>query len=285
MAESQYARASAPDEAATEPVLPPQPIAKRVRRSEKTVYGAADIGRARDVTYPRGQFKIFYTLSADTGEVTEARLSPADIATDEQPGVYVRIWGRTAELFVDRELELPANRAPQRLDARTNAALAELLAKAREKLISKPTSSVPPALDAQRLMARERLQQLAEEFGLLSSPDLDARRREAAGVADLPSNPSATPTRWEREGKIFALRQDGRNLYPTFQFDARWTPRPVIGDTLKALGAGWDRESVALWFTARNGWLDGRRPVDALSDEPDLVITAATHAVDRDSAT
>lgn len=139
----------------------------------------------------------------------------------------------------------------------------------------------PPAADAQRDMARRRLQNLSNEFLLLDSRTLDERRREAGGESSPGTNPSATPTRWEREGKISALRQGGRNLYPGFQFDASWSPLPVVRRTLQALGPRWSGESVALWFTARNGWLDGARPVDLLQSEPDRVVTAAEHAVHR----
>lgn len=32
---------------------------------------------------------------------------------------------------------------------------------------------------------------------------------------------------------------------------------------------------LALWFTGVNGWLDGKRPVDFLKNEPEEVVQAA----------
>lgn len=151
------------------------------------------------------------------------------------------------------------------------------------RLLDEPHVKDPDrsAADAQRDMARRRLQDLSNEFLLLDSRALDERRRQAGGEGSPGTNPSATPTRWEREGKIFALRRGGRNLYPSFQFDASWSPLPVVRQTLQALGTRWSGESVALWFTARNGWLDGARPVDLLQLDPDRVVAAAEHAVHR----
>lgn len=66
-------------------------------------------------------------------------------------------------------------------------------------------------------------------------------------------------------------------LHPAFQLDPEtFDPLPVISDALKALPrqdmSPWE---IGLWWTADNGWLDGTRPVDALDDQPEVVVQAA----------
>ena len=68
--------------------------------------------------------------------------------------------------------------------------------------------------------------------------------------------------------------------YPGFQLDPEGRPRPVVADVLSHLSqldtTPWQQ---ALWFMAANGWLDGRRPVDLLDDQPGAVVSAAEAAV------
>jgi hypothetical protein len=144
------------------------------------------------------------------------------------------------------------------------------LAKAMTPDIAVP--SPPVVLQARRnAEARTRL---LTEFGALT----------AAQVAELAGsearNTSALAGRWRREGRILAVDHHGTTYYPGFQLDAEGKPRAVVADVLKWLTrpdmTSWQQ---ALWFTTANGWLDGRRPVDLLDDEPQSVIAAATEAL------
>lgn len=126
-----------------------------------------------------------------------------------------------------------------------------------------------PARVLQARRNAEARTHLLQEFGAYSTSEL-ATLREAPG-----KNPSALPSRWLADGRVFAIKHAGERRFPAFQFDVEGQPLPVIKRILDALEgalAGWE---VALWFTTPNGYLDGTRPVDALQREPDEVVAAA----------
>lgn len=105
----------------------------------------------------------------------------------------------------------------------------------------------------------------------------ETRMLTAAEIHRLPGlhsrNTSEPASRWKAEGKTFALRVDGRNYYPAFQF-AHGSPRPVVKAVLAELPATMTAWQTALWFASANGWLDGDRPQDRLDDDS-LVVLAA----------
>ena len=131
-----------------------------------------------------------------------------------------------------------------------------------------------PAVVLQARRNAEARTALLEEFGALSATDV----AELAG--STAKNTSALAGRWRRDGRILAVEHHGASLYPGFQFTDTGQPRPVVEAILNYLredGASpWQQ---ALWFISANGWLDGRRPVDALTTDPESVIRAAAEAV------
>ena len=75
---------------------------------------------------------------------------------------------------------------------------------------------------------------------------------------------------------IFAIEWQGSLWVPMFQFDLRdlsirLAPQRVSAQ-LHAVRDGW---TLATWFARPNGWLQGRRPLDLLDSQPDLVVCAA----------
>ena len=90
-----------------------------------------------------------------------------------------------------------------------------------------------------------------------------------------PKNGSESVSRWKREGRIFAVRHGGRDLYPAFQF-ADGQPRRVIKDILAQMPRWATPWQIALWFASGNGWLDGATPEERL-DAPGEVVEAALH--------
>lgn len=88
-----------------------------------------------------------------------------------------------------------------------------------------------------------------------------------------PRNKSEPASRWKREGKVFAVRKGGVDLFPAFQFKDG-EPRPVIRKILAEFDDQFTPWQIAFWFESGNGWLDGEEPQDCLSREDD-VITAA----------
>ncbi len=81
--------------------------------------------------------------------------------------------------------------------------------------------------------------------------------------------------RLRRERKVLALSHQNATYIPSFQFDERGRLRPAVAKVIQILGKDTSDWGVALWFTAANGWLNGKRPVDLLGDEPEEVIHAA----------
>lgn len=135
-----------------------------------------------------------------------------------------------------------------------------------------PVPTAPVVLQARR--NAEARTQLLNEFGALTS----AQVAELAGSEA--KNTSALAGRWRREGRLIAVDHQGTIYYPGFQLDAEGRPRAVVAEVLNHLNqldtTPWQQ---ALWFMAANGWLDGRRPVDLVDDQPGAVVSAAEAAV------
>ena len=119
----------------------------------------------------------------------------------------------------------------------------------------------------------------------LAMDNLELRRTYVAGTPMLTAaeihrssglhsrNTSEPASRWKAEGKTFALRMEGRNYYPAFQF-VDGSPRPAVKAVLAELPATMTPWQTALWFASANGWLDGDLPQDRLDDDA-LVVLAA----------
>ena len=103
-----------------------------------------------------------------------------------------------------------------------------------------------------------------------------AEVRAASGLA--PRNRSEPASRWKREGRLFAVRRSGVDLYPAFQL-VDGVPLPVIKEILAALPRHMTGWQVAMWFASGNGWLQGAEPQKRLAD-PDAVIAAARRLAD-----
>lgn len=135
-------------------------------------------------------------------------------------------------------------------------------------------SGVPAWKLAQAQLLRERLAEVKEEFGLLTSE----------AVADLAGgsmkNPSSLATRWARQGKIVAIKAGAGNLYPGFQFDlVTGAPYAVVTDLVAAWGSD-DPVGLTVWCASPNEWLSGARPVDLFTRSPDMVREAIAHALE-----
>ncbi|HEX3129451.1 MAG TPA: phasin family protein [Thermoanaerobaculia bacterium] len=133
-----------------------------------------------------------------------------------------------------------------------------------------PKSALPtaPAVLQARRNAAARLEMISE-FGLLSSSEV----AELAGSRS--ANRAALANRWKQEGRLFTVTHRGETRYPGFQFDREGQPLAAVAQVLKSLGRQSSEWELALWFTASNGWLGARRPVDLLEREPEAVIEAA----------
>jgi hypothetical protein len=152
------------------------------------------------------------------------------------------------------------------------AALEERLHEQRQALIEQMVPDLDLPSDAAVVLSRRNAKRRAEllrEFGALNGEQIAEEHSRAA-------NRHALAARWRKEGRIFGVPYRSQTLYPAFQFDESGALRPAIALVLAALPrarmSDWE---TALWWTAANGRLDGRRPVDLLDTEPEAVVTAA----------
>ncbi|WP_353414184.1 hypothetical protein [Arenicella sp. 4NH20-0111] len=84
---------------------------------------------------------------------------------------------------------------------------------------------------------------------------------------------TALVSSWKKEGKIFAIKVNGVEKFPIFQF-SEGSPKPVIEKILKILPNEMSAWQIALWFDSPNSWLDEMSPIESLNDH-DGVLDAA----------
>ena len=86
-------------------------------------------------------------------------------------------------------------------------------------------------------------------------------------------NPSAPSAKWKREGRVFAIEHDGKDLFPAFQF-ADGEPLPIIQKILEALPDYMSPWQTAFWFESSDGWLGGKTPQECLKNESKVIDAA-----------
>ena len=103
---------------------------------------------------------------------------------------------------------------------------------------------------------------------------------EVGDLADLgPANPIATVGRWKQQGRIFALRQGGKDHYPRYALGPDFHPLPVVKEILAVL-TGYDPELLAGWFDSTSRLLGGKRPRELVASEPAEVLAAARNMIE-----
>jgi hypothetical protein len=144
----------------------------------------------------------------------------------------------------------------------------------RHQLDALVETMMPPVAvsEAAAVLAQRNAQRraaLLNEFGALSGEQIAEERSRAR-------NRHALAARWRKEKRLFGVPHQGHTIYPAFQFDDAGQLRTVIGEVLERLPtehmSAWE---VALWWTAPNGWLHGRRPVDLMEGDPGALPPAA----------
>ena len=201
-------------------------------------------------------------LPATLRDKITATFSPTDaigvwLVGDTTEGIAQRI-ARVVELLP----QVTARRNEQLSDANIEKMLDVFLS-------DTPRPPVETELDIDN--ARLRADYLRE------TPHLTAPQVHAASGLD-PRNRSEPASRWKREGRLFAVRRSGIDLYPAFQFEDG-APRPVIKKILAALPKDMTGWQIAMWFASGNGWLGGDEPQERLTDS-NAVIDAAQKLAD-----
>ena len=151
------------------------------------------------------------------------------------------------------------------------AGAAELI----EALMPVPLTVPTPAAVLQARRNAEARTALLREFGALRSAEVAELAGSRAG------NRAALANRWRSEGRVLAVGVGDELLYPGFQFTSEGRPHPGVAEALRVLRAapGLTDWQAALWFATPTGWLDGRRPVDLLDEDPAAVAEAAEREV------
>ncbi|WP_404290985.1 hypothetical protein [Glutamicibacter arilaitensis] len=141
--------------------------------------------------------------------------------------------------------------------------------------LAEMVTPVSPQL-ARNLAATENAwRELEAEFGLFTSLEVSA-------LVGSKSPNRSYASEQHSKGKLIAVRRPGGLRYPGFQFDrVEHMILSVISELIGvADSAGRSEASLALWMTSRTGYLDGSRPVDHLSSQPDKVVEAARQSFD-----
>lgn len=93
-------------------------------------------------------------------------------------------------------------------------------------------------------------------------------------------NPTGTHSlldEWLRARKIFVLRHEDNDYFPTYGLDpsAGYSPQSGMAEVIAILAVKKDGWGMAFWFGSSNSYLGGRLPKDVLRDEPLRVLEAA----------
>ena len=196
------------------------------------------------------------------------RIGAAIGSVDVPSGDWLLVGTADAALaqVIERALEALPSTAAKRNTRLTEADIDKLL---DVMLADAPRAPVEAQLELDNAALRA---EYLKETPLLTATEV----RAASGLK--PRNRSEPASRWKREGRLFAVRRAGVDLYPSFQF-ADGAPLPVIKDVLAALPGHMTGWQIAMWFASGNGWLDGAEPQERLPD-PDAVVDAARKLAD-----
>lgn len=145
--------------------------------------------------------------------------------------------------------------------------------KALTSIIEALVPEVPPP---QHMLIEARMTAEARKEVLESGDWLTAAQiADVAGFSA--SNPSAQPSKWKKDGQIFAIRHRGVDYFPSYALDRATGYRPVkdLAKVLTVFNGRKDDWALAYWFASINSFLGGKRPQDLLSTRPDRVVAAA----------
>jgi hypothetical protein len=96
----------------------------------------------------------------------------------------------------------------------------------------------------------------------------------AEQATSLAENRAAIANRWKKEGKLFSVRFEGTQRFPSFQLE-HGEPLPAVAEVIKVFGqqaTGWD---LAYFFSSPNTNIGGRKPVDLLKQDQGRLVSLA----------
>lgn len=185
----------------------------------------------------------------------------------DESGVLIPVHNASPEVLegLTRSLELVSQLYTEKLAPVS----ADVVAKIVEMYVPK-TPAPSTVLMQAKMMAQAK-------NGVLKSGDWIT----ASDISELANfsatNPSTQPSKWKREGRLFAIRHDGIDYFPVYGLDERTGYRPVseLKEIIAVLLTRKDGWGMAYWFASLNGRLDARAPKDLLRTAPERVLDAA----------
>jgi hypothetical protein len=140
--------------------------------------------------------------------------------------------------------------------------------------LSSVTVYTEPAV-ARAVQAEQNLYSRIEaEFGMLTSTEAGKR------MGSRSSAPRNLATTARRNKALLAVRQGNYLSYPGFQFGPDGKPLAVVGRLLEVADEnGWSEAGLVQWLCAPTTYLDGDRPVDHLTTDPDRVVAVTAEAL------
>jgi hypothetical protein len=140
--------------------------------------------------------------------------------------------------------------------------------------LSSVTVYTEPAV-ARAVQAEHNLYaRVAAEFGMLTSTEAGKR------MGSRSSAPRNLATTAHRNNALVAVRRGNYLSYPGFQFGLDGKPLAVIARLREVAEAnGWSETGLVQWLCSPTTYLDGDRPVDRLTTQPDRVVAVASEAL------
>jgi hypothetical protein len=115
---------------------------------------------------------------------------------------------------------------------------------------------------------------IGTEFGMLTSTEAGKR------MGSRSSAPRNLATTAHRNKALVAVRRGNYLSYPGFQFGPDGKPIAVIARLRDVAEANsWSEAGLVQWLCSPTTYLDGDRPVDRLTTDPDQVVAVAAEAL------
>lgn len=157
-----------------------------------------------------------------------------------------------------------------------------ILARRRKEVFETIVDALVPSIPLSDTMLEEARMVAEARQAVLTGADWVTAAQVATLAGFSTSNPSAQPSKWKRDGAIFAVRHKGIDYYPGYALDPDNGYRPYKGlaQVLSVFGDRKDAWRLAYWFGSVNGALGGERPCDVLASAPDRVAAAAEREIE-----
>lgn len=132
---------------------------------------------------------------------------------------------------------------------------------------------IAPGLTRAEQATERAWRKIEQEFRMLNSLEV------ATLVGLAPNRYVASAMR--KRGQIIGTKRLNRYLYPSFQFAADCSVKPVFASLSRATAdSDWSDSDLILWLCAPSGTFRGDRPVDHLEDLDFVILVTRTLSTD-----